>query len=142
VRRISFERPTLPRGGRVEAGDACACQDMPTLSRLYQCVIECVRSGGEIRRGEQFELFVESVNREHVVVDIRGKIRGRTRPTVANIAEHVDNLLAVGTSSYTRILGKLGDRRWNVVHAPVRKTKGVEGYHHETRRTAWDVGPG
>ena len=86
---------------------------MPTLSCLYQCVIKCVRSGGEIRRGEQFELLVERVHREHVLVDIRGKIGGRTRPTVVNIAVRVDDLLAVGTSSYTGILRELGDRRLN-----------------------------
>src|SRR6516225_2543484 len=129
-------------GGRVEAGDACPCQDMPMLPRLDQCVIECVRGGGEICRGEQFELLVESVHREHVLVDIRGKIGGRTRPTIANIAIRVDDLLTESASSYTRILGKLGGRRRNVVHAPVRKTKGVEGYHDKTRRTAWDALPG
>src|SRR5215469_14285350 len=117
---------------------------MPAPSRLDHCVIECVLSSGEICRGEQFELLVESVHREHVVMDIRGIIGGRTRPIVAKIAAGPSqgDLLAVGASSYTRILGKLGDRWWNVVHAPVRKTKGVEGYHDETRRTAWGVGPG
>ena len=75
---------------------------MPMLPRLDQCVKECVRGGGEICRGGQFELLIESVHREHVVVDIRGKIGGRTRPIVAKIAEHVDDLLAVGASSYTR----------------------------------------
>ena len=68
---------------------------------------------------------------------------GRTRPTVAFHIVHVDDLRADGASNYTRIQGKHGGRRWNVVHAPVRKARsGVEGYHDKTRRTGWDVGPG
>ena len=65
-----------------------------------------------MRRGGQLELFVESIDREHVVVDVRGIVGGPTRPSglAEEFAVNVDDLLAVGASGYTSVLGKLGGR--------------------------------
>ena len=69
-------------GFEVPTGLATVPPEPPSLRfRLERGATDRI---GEIRRGKQFELLVESVHREHVVVDIRGKIGGRTRPTVPN----------------------------------------------------------
>ena len=74
---------------------------MVALSSLDQRAKQRGAGGGEICRGRQFELLVESVDCENVMVDVGGIVWGRTRSIVADKSvapgrtEVVDDLLAV-----------------------------------------------